>query len=190
MTIRVECEYGITGIDKFLVANVDQKEATGLTEDKLARFTFPDEKGRINLPKDGKVTLLYGITVTGVAGEEFTVTDENALLTPDIATTVENKDNGIFTGTIPEDGSITFYVEKVFTASDIDKDIVEGEESLVNVAEITEGDVVPGEKDDEEIVPVATGYSLTYEANGGYFANDAAKTTATVGELNPAQYDL
>ena len=190
LVIKVECVYGITGIDKFLVADADQKEATGLTEDKLARFTFPDEKGRINLPKDGKVTLLYGITVTGVAGEEFTVTDENALLTPDIATTVENKDNGIFTGTIPEDGSITFYVEKVFTASDIDKDIVEGEESLVNVAEITEGDVVPGEKDDEEIVPVATGYSLTYEANGGYFANDAAKTTATVGELNPAQYDL
>lgn len=190
LVIKVECVYGITGIDKFLVADADQKEATGLTEEQLARFTFPDEKGRINLPKDGKVTLLYGITVTGDAGEEFTVTDENALLTPDIATTVENKDNGIFTGTIPEDGSITFYVEKVFTDSDIDKDIVEGEESLVNVAEITEGDVVPGEKDDEEIVPVATGYSLTYEANGGYFANDAAKTTATVGELNPAQYDL
>ena len=190
LTVKVECVYGITDFDKFLVANNEQKKATDLTEEQLARFTFPDEKGRINLPKDGKVTLLYGITVTGDAGEEFTVTDENALLTPDIATTVENKDNGIFTGTIPEDGSITFYVEKVFTASDIDKDIVEGEESLVNVAEITEGDVVPGEKDDEEIVPVATGYSLTYEANGGYFANDAAKTTATVGELNPAQYDL
>lgn len=190
LVIKVECEYGITGIDKFLVADSDQKEATGLTEDKLARFTFPDEKGRINLPKDGKVTLLYGITVTGVAGEEFTVTDENALLTPDITTTVENKDNGIFTGTIPESGRITFYVEKVFAVDDIDKDIVEGQESLVNKAEITEGDVVPDEKDDEEIVPVATGYSLTYEANGGYFANDPAKTTATVGELNPAEYPL
>ena len=190
LTIRVECEYGITGIDKFLVADADQKEATGLTEEQLARFTFPDEKGRINLPKDGKVTLLYGITVTGDAGEEFTVTDENALLTPDITTTVENKDNGIFTGTIPESGRITFYVEKVFAVDDIDKDIVEGQESLVNKAEITEGDVVPDEKDDEEIVPVATGYSLTYEANGGYFANDPAKTTATVGELNPAEYPL
>ena len=190
LTVKVECVYGITDFDKFLVANNEQKKATGLTEEQLARFTFPDEKGRINLPKDGKVTLLYGITVTGDAGEEFTVTDENALLTPDIATTVENKDNGIFTGTIPEDGSITFYVEKVFAVDDIDKDIVEGQESLVNVAEITEGDVVPDEKDDEEIVPVATGYSLTYEANGGYFANDPAKTTATVGELNPAEYPL
>ncbi len=190
LTIRVECEYGITGIDKFLVADVDQKEATGLTEDKLARFTFPDEKGRINLPKDGKVTLLYGITVTGDAGEEFTVTDENALLTPDIATTVKNTDNGIFTGTIPEDGSITFYVEKVFTIDDVKTGFVENEESLVNVAKITDGDVIPGKEDDEEIVPVATGYSLTYEANGGYFANDPAKTTATVGELNPAEYPL
>ena len=190
LTIRVECEYGITGIDKFLVADSDQKEATGLTEDKLARFTFPDEKGRINLPKDGKVTLLYGITVTGVTGEEFTVTDENALLTPKISTNVENLENGIFTGTIPEGGSITFYVEKVFTIDDVKTGLVENEESLVNVAEITEGDIIPGKEDDEEIVPVATGYSLTYEANGGYFANDAAKTTATVGELNPAQYDL
>lgn len=119
LVIKVECEYGITGIDKFLVADVDQKEATGLSADKLARFTFPDEKGRINLPKDGKVTLLYGITVTGVAGEEFTVTDENALLTPDADVpeindepAVTNTDNGIFTGTIPEGGSITFYVEK------------------------------------------------------------------------------
>ena len=190
LTVKVECVYGITDFDKFLVANNEQKKATGLTEEQLARFTFPDEKGRINLPKDGKVTLLYGITVTGDAGEEFTVTDENALLTPDITTTVENKDNGIFTGTIPESGRITFYVEKVFAVDDIDKDIVEGQESLVNKAEITEGDVVPDEKDDEEIVPVATGYSLTYEANGGYFANDPAKTTATVGELNPAEYPL
>ena len=190
LVIKVECVYGITDFDKFLVANDEQKKATGLTEEELARFTFPDEKGRINLPKDGKVTLLYGITVTGVADEEFTVTDENALLTPDIMTTVENKDNGIFTGTIPEGGSITFYVEKVFTIDDVKTGRVENEESLVNVAKITEGDVIPGKEDDEEIVPVATGYSLTYEANGGYFANDAAKTTATVGELNPAQYDL
>ncbi len=190
LVIKVECEYGITGIDKFLVADSDQKEATGLTEDKLARFTFPDEKGRINLPKDGKVTLLYGITVTGDAGEEFTVTDENAVLTPKISTNVENLENGIFTGTIPEDGSITFYVEKVFTIDDVKTGLVENEESLVNVAEITEGDVIPGKEDDEEIVPVATGYSLTYEANGGYFASDPAKTTATVGELNPAEYPL
>ena len=197
LVIKVECEYGITGIDKFLVADVDQKEATGLSADKLARFTFPDEKGRINLPKDGKVTLLYGITVTGVAGEEFTVTDENALLTPDADVpeindepAVTNTDNGIFTGTIPEGGSITFYVEKVFTIDDVKTGLVENEESLVNVAEITEGDVVPGKEDDEEIVQVSTGYSLTYEANGGYFANDPAKTTATVGELNPAEYPL
>ena len=190
LVIKVECVYGITGIDKFLVADADQKKATGLTEEQLARFTFPDEKGRINLPKDGKVTLLYGITVTGVAGEEFTVTDENALLTPKISTNVKNLENGIFTGTIPEGGSITFYVEKVFTIDDVKTGLVENEESLVNVAEITEGDIIPGKEDDEEIVPVATGYSLTYEANGGYFANDAAKTTATVGELNPAQYDL
>lgn len=190
LVIKVECVYGITDFDKFLVANDEQKKATGLTEEELARFTFPDEKGRINLPKDGKVTLLYGITVTGVADEEFTVTDENALLTPDIAPTVKNTDNGIFTGTIPEDGSITFYVEKVFTIDDVKTGFVENEESLVNVAKITDGDVIPGKEDDEEIVPVATGYSLTYEANGGYFANDPAKTTATVGELNPAEYPL
>ena len=197
LTVKVECEYGIAGIDKFLVADVDQKEATGLTEEQLARFTFPDEKDRINLPKDGKVTLLYGITVTGVAGEEFTVTDENAVLTPDAdipeindEPAVMNTDNGIFTGTIPEGGSITFYVEKVFTIDDVKTGLVENEESLVNVAEITEGDVIPGKEDDEEIVQVSTGYSLTYEANGGYFANDPAKTTATVGELNPAEYPL
>ena len=190
LVIKVECVYGITDFDKFLVANDEQKKATSLTEEELARFTFPDEKGRINLPKDGKVTLLYGITVTGVADEEFTVTDENALLTPDIAPTVKNTDNGIFTGTIPEDGSITFYVEKVFTIDDVKTGFVENEESLVNVAKITDGDVIPGKEDDEEIVPVATGYSLTYEANGGYFANDPAKTTATVGELNPAEYPL
>ncbi len=190
LTVKVECVYGITDFDKFLVANNEQKKATGLTEEQLARFTFPDEKGRINLPKDGKVTLLYGITVTGVAGEEFTVTDENAVLTPKISTNVENLENGIFTGTIPEGGSITFYVEKVFTIDDVKTGLVENEESLVNVAEITEGDVIPGKEDDEEIVPVATGYSLTYEANGGYFANDPAKTTATVGELNPAEYPL
>ena len=197
LTVKVECVYGITDFDKFLVANNEQKKATGLTEEQLARFTFPDEKGRINLPKDGKVTLLYGITVTGIAGEEFTVTDENALLTPDADVpeindepAVTNTDNGIFTGTIPEGGSITFYVEKVFTIDDVKTGLVENEESLVNVAEITEGDVIPGKEDDEEIVQVSTGYSLTYEANGGYFANDPAKTTATVGELNPAQYDL
>ena len=197
LVIKVECVYGITDFDKFLVANDEQKKATGLTEEELARFTFPDEKGRINLPKDGKVTLLYGITVTGVAGEEFTVTDENAVLTPDAdipeindEPAVMNTDNGIFTGTIPEGGSITFYVEKVFTIDDVKTGLVENEESLVNVAEITEGDVIPGKEDDEEIVQVSTGYSLTYEANGGYFANDPAKTTATVGELNPAEYPL
>ena len=52
------------------------------------------------------------------------------------------------------------------------------------------GDVTPGEEDDDEIVPAATGYSLTYEANGGYFANDATVTTATVNELEPGTYDL
>ena len=187
VTYTVICSYDITNFDKFLVDTDDEKTATGLTADELARYTFPDANDTVNVPKNGKVTLLYGITVTGTAGESFTVKDTGAVPAPNADDVIQPDEDGNFTSTIPESGSITFYVERVFTADDIVA--VDGKDSLINKATIV-GDVTPGEEDDDEIVPAATGYSLTYEANGGYFANDATVTTATVNELEPGTYDL
>ena len=187
VVLKVECQYAITAFDKFLVDTDDEKTATGLAADELARYTFPDANGTVNVPKNGKVTLLYGITVTGTAGESFTVKDTGAVPAPNVGDVIKLDKDGNFTGTIPESGSITFYVERVFTADDIE--VVDGKDSLINKATIV-GDVTPGEEDDDEIVPAATGYSLTYEANGGYFANDTTVTTATVNELEPDTYDL
>lgn len=187
VVLKVECQYAITAFDKFLVDTDDEKTATGLAADELARYTFPDANDTVNVPKNGKVTLLYGITVTGTAGESFTVKDTGAVPAPNADDVIEIDADGNFTGTIPESGSITFYVERVFTADDIE--VVDGKDCLINKATIV-GDVTPGEEDDDEIVPAATGYSLTYEANGGYFANDATVTTATVNELEPGTYDL
>ena len=187
VTYTVICSYDITNFDKFLVDTDDEKTATGLTDDELARYTFPDANDTVNVPKNGKVTLLYGITVTGTAGESFTVKDTGAVPASNADDVIQPDEDGNFTSTIPESGSITFYVERVFTADDIVA--VDGKDSLINKATIV-GDVMPGEEDDDEIVPAATGYSLTYEANGGYFANDATVTTATVNELEPGTYDL
>ena len=185
--------YDITSIDKFYISSKDDLTEQTASKIDMNQYAVPDkENGNVIIvPNDGtSVTLLYGITVRGTSGATFEVTDTGAeLVTYQADEMIGDKAaisgaNGVFTGTIPDDGELTFYVSKQFDKDDI-KD-----GNLNNTAAITKGDVIPGKEDDEEIVPVATGYSLTYEANGGYFANDAAKTTATVGELNPAQYDL
>ena len=68
----------ITDFEKDLVSSepdgVDLDLPAGVT------ITYPDNTGKVTIPADGSVTLLYKLTVTGKAGTSFTITDDDATL--------------------------------------------------------------------------------------------------------------
>ena len=120
------------------------------------------------VPYGGSVTLLYAITVTGTPGTEYTVTDEDA--------TYVGGDP--MAGTIPEDGDAVIYVTKTFTQDDLDN---EGK-SLNNTAKVTPGMNGVGNSTvtaqtivtkGEEPKPEEHTYTLTFDANGGKFDQNA-----------------
>ena len=176
--------YGITSIDKFYVDTDDKKQAATDAGINLEGYAFPGEDNKVVIPYGGKVTLLYGITVTGEKDEAFTVKDEGATLVSTDSSIKE--DDGTFTGTIPDGGSITFYVEKEFEQSNITTDGM-----LSNTATVTGEDVAPGKGTDKEDVPAdgaAQTFTLTYDANGGKFGSE--DEPAAVGGLTAGTITL
>lgn len=145
-------DYAITGIDKALVDSDEEKATATAAGIDVVDYNYPDaESGKVIIPdEDGAtVTLLYAITVTGKAGATFTVTDEDADLVAGSVT--EDTANDTFSGTIPEEGTITFYVSKTFTAADIN-----GDGNLTNTATVAgknEDDADPDEDEDTEETP-------------------------------------
>lgn len=104
----------------------------GFTKERLT--SIPDDitwidgfdKNSINtdanvvIPNGGSVTLLYQLTVTGDAGANFVVTDEDATLVGSNCDAVQDAETGKISGTIPEGStSVNIYVTKTFTANDI-----------------------------------------------------------------------
>ena len=152
IVFNVTCPAAITGFEKDLV---DAEKADGaLTSDvdtaiansveiENAGFTIPDsEEDFVVIPNGGSVKLLYSITVTGQSETAFKVTDDGAELVSSAAQVTG--DNGVFTGTIPEDkDSVTFYVSKEFNKDNIP------DNKLTNTAKIELGDNVDGYIDPE-----------------------------------------
>lgn len=147
-----EPEYTITGIDKELVGSA-AAVPDGIDADD---YTFP-VNGTVLIPNDGSVTLLYAITVTGEEGATFSVTDTGAQLVMVSGIDVSGND-GTFNGTIPADGTITFYVSKTFEANDIDRDGYLTNNVTVDGTNDNEED--PDSNTDTETVPADEAYPV------------------------------
>ena len=148
-------DYAITGIDKALVDSEDEKSAAQNAGIVVDSYTYPNDEGTVIIPEDGAVTLLYAITVEGEAGTAFTVTDKDATLVAIDSVAITQTDD-TFTGSIPDGGSITFYVSKTFDADDL-VNASEGDgtvlQNTANVAGENEGDADPDEAEDTEETP-------------------------------------
>ena len=108
-----------------------------------AEVTFPTEDNKVAIPKDGSVTLLYKITVTGDEKAAYRVTDTDA-------TWVFGDQ---LTGTLDTDGEAVIYVTKTFTEATDGK--------LTNSATLTnDNDTLPpddGKDEDSVIIEVVDG---------------------------------
>ena len=148
-------DYAITGIDKALVDSEDEKSAAQNAGIVVDSYTYPNDEGTVIIPEDGAVTLLYAITVEGEAGTAFTVTDKDATLVAIDSVAITQTDD-TFTGSIPDGGSITFYVSKTFDADDL-VNASEGDgtvlQNTANVAGENAGDADPDEDEDTEETP-------------------------------------
>lgn len=101
----------ITGFEKELVTAATK---VGTMVD-TSMITFPNTEGKIVIPADGSVTLLYKLTVTGDNGAAYKITDEGANIVSGYS----------LTGTIPATGGpAVIYVTKTFTANDISSDVL------------------------------------------------------------------
>ena len=141
-------DYAITGIDKALVDSEDEKSAATVAGIALTDYDFPTD-GKVIIPEDGTVILLYAITVTGKEGAAFTVTDKDATL---VSGNVTADENDTFTGSIPDGGSITFYVSKTFDADDLEN-ASEGDGTVLKNTATVAGDADPDEDEDTEETP-------------------------------------
>ncbi|MBM6910414.1 S-layer homology domain-containing protein [Oscillibacter valericigenes] len=143
-------DYAITGIDKALVDSEDEKSAATAAGIDWADYDFPTD-GKVIIPNEegASVTLLYAITVTGKEGAAFTVTDKDATL---VSGNVTADENDTFTGSIPDGGSITFYVSKTFDADDLEN-ASEGDGTVLKNTATVAGDADPDEDEDTEETP-------------------------------------
>ena len=198
LTFNVTCPAAITGFEKDLV---DAEKADGaLTSDvdtaiendveiENAGFTIPDsEEDFVVIPNGGSVKLLYSITVTGQSETAFKVTDDGAELVSSAAHVT--RENGVFTGTIPENkDSVTFYVSKEFNKDNIP------DNKLTNTAKIELGDDEGGYIDPE--LPTEAEESIDGEEGPALPTKDELKKlfdveldcTSNVGHKNKT-YDL
>lgn len=166
-------DYDINGIAKDLVAGESDKAtavANGVTD--FDGLTIPEEGETVIIPAGGSVTLLYSITVIG--GDKavgFEVEDKDTTLIPSEAAVTQDKTTGIYSGTIPANGRVTFYVSKTFTGDDLENG------KLVNRASVdganAETKVDPDPDVDEEVDAVeAVGITpadiTIYEGGNGY----------------------
>ena len=136
----------ITGFTKTLVKTVQEATAAGITAEN---YDYPDptNDNKVIIPENGSVTLLYAMTVMGNSGASFTVTDEGAKLVKTNFGVTQS--DSTFSGIIPANGTITFYVSKQFTAENIDTN-----GNLTNSATIASDDGVEDEdKETEEETP-------------------------------------
>ena len=198
IVFNVTCPAAITGFEKDLV---DAEKADGaLTSDvdtaiansveiENAGFTIPDsEEDFVVIPNGGSVKLLYSITVTGQSETAFKVTDDGAELVSSAAQVTG--DNGVFTGTIPEDkDSVTFYVSKEFNKDNIPNN------KLTNTAKIELGDNEDGyiapesPTEDEESIDGEEGPALPTKDELKKLFDVELDCTSNVGHKNKT-YDL
>ena len=165
-------EYDINDIAKDLVAGEDDKtaaEANGVTD--FDGLTIPEENETVIIPAGGSVTLLYSITVIG--GDEavgFEVEDKDTTLIPSKAAVTRNED-GTYSGTIPESGSVTFYVSKTFTGDDLENGKLVNRASVDGANDETKVDPDPDvdeEVDAVEAVGITPADITIYEGGNGY----------------------
>ena len=131
----------ITNFTKDLVTEeLTDEELEGLNLDGVT-ITYPDSNGKVTIPADGSVTLLYKLTVTGDEGANFTITDVGATLVGSDCGAMQDENTKVISGTIPAGGIATIYVIKTFTADDI----TDGK--VTNTANIAAGGGVADDKD-------------------------------------------
>ena len=130
--IEIRVRDKLDGITKELVESAEYapKGVTGVS--------YPVD-GKVTIPEDGSVTLLYKITVTGDQNAEYIVTDDGAAVV-----------SGSLTGTLGTDGVAVIYVTKTFSADDV----VDG--FLTNSASLSNNNTTlpPDDGNDEDEVEV------------------------------------
>ena len=144
-------DWDISNIEKDLVteATLGAAKTNGVSDDALKNITVPENTNdTVIIPEDGSVTLLYAITVNGKAGIAFSVEDPETTLVKSSANVSvdENADVATYTGSIPDNGTVTFYVSKNFIVDNITEN-----GQLVNSATVAGDDgttVNPGTEDD------------------------------------------
>ena len=154
VTFTVSCgtDYAIDSFTKEFVDSTDEKDAAEAAGIDLGGYDFPNTDGKVIIPEDGTVTLLYAITVEGKPGASFTVTDEDATLVA-IGSVAITQTDDTFTGSIPADAaSITFYVSKTFDADNLES-ASEGDGTVLKNTATVAGNADPNEDEDTEETP-------------------------------------
>ena len=154
MTFTVSCgtDYAIDGFTKKFVDSTDERAAAEAAGIDLGGYDFPNTDGKVIIPEDDTVTLLYAITVEGKPGASFTVTDKDATLVAIDSVAITQTDD-TFTGSIPADAaSITFYVSKTFDADNLES-ASEGDGTVLKNTATVAGNADPNEDEDTEETP-------------------------------------
>ena len=105
----------LDGITKELV------DSAAEAPEELTGVSYPVD-GKVTIPEDGTVTLLYKITVTGDEKAEYKVTDEGATAV----------DGYSLTGGLDTNGVAVIYVTKTFSATDVVDGVLTNSASLSN----------------------------------------------------------
>ncbi len=132
---------GITEINKEIVERSNEVPSNI----SISGISYPNVDGKIVIPSNDSVKVLYCITVIGTPGTEYKVTDTGA--------TYVGGDS--FVGTIPEAGKIVVYVVKTFTEYDINN-----QGKLENIATVTPGKYYEPSSDSTETTPAEVDYSV------------------------------
>ena len=104
----------LDGITKELV------ESAEYAPEGVTGVSYPVD-GKVTIPEDGSVTLLYKITVTGDQNAEYIVTDDGAAVV-----------SGSLSGKLDTTGIAEIYVTKTFAANDIVDDVLTNSACLKN----------------------------------------------------------
>lgn len=165
-------EYDINDITKDLIAGETDKAAAQTNGVKsFDGLTIPEKDETVIIPAGGSVTLLYSITVEGKTDVGFDVTDDDTTLVPSDANVTQDETTGIYSGTIPDSGSVTFYVSKTFTGDDLEDGKLVNHASVDGAKDETEVDPDPDvdeEVDAVEAVGITPADITIYEGGNGY----------------------
>ena len=148
--------YDINGFTKDLIAGNSEKEVAQKDGVEVENYTIPEEKEAVVIPYNGEVTLLYKLTVTGNNDSpvNFVVTDKGAEFVKDVGgVDIDFEENdSTFTGIVPANQSVSFYVSKTFDADDIIDGKLVNEALIAGTGEDEGASVDPGIDDIEEEV--------------------------------------